>query len=235
AAALLGRFLPRLGPLAPASGPFFWQAEKLLSRGPVRPQLLQGDLTKAPRQGLHILRQTVESRRTLILAFIHVEGTVDLKLNGVKPDGRVAVVFGDEAAGVWLVAADGVAERPQSFLDGLRHHADAACAVAISEHELWSRPLIPMAGRRWHRMAIDQHGRAEFAMQTGKEPAQGAMIRLVEAFNALQGIIDRNALVIDFLRVSHHARHRSQAASDTHRTRIGERRQPAVEHAWIKL
>src|SRR6185503_9595499 len=144
AAALLGRFLPRLGPLAPASGPFFWQAEKLLSRGPIWPQLLQGDFTKAPRQGLHILRQTVESRRTLILAFIHVEGTVDLKLNGVKPDGGVAVVLGNKAAGVWLVTADSVAKRPQSLLDGLCHHADTACAVAISEHELRSRSLIPM-------------------------------------------------------------------------------------------
>src|SRR4029078_4672335 len=141
----------------------------------------------------------------------------------------------NKAAGVWLVTADRVAKRPQSLLDGLRHHTDTACAVAISEHELRSRSLISMAGRRRHRMAIDQHGGAEFPMQAGKEPAQGAGIRVVEAFNALQGIIDRYALVIDFLRITNHACHRSQAARDTHRTRIGERRQPAVEHTWIEL
>src|SRR5580704_1890948 len=34
-AALLGRFLPRLGPLAPASGPFFCTAADLRRDGPI--------------------------------------------------------------------------------------------------------------------------------------------------------------------------------------------------------
>ena len=65
-AALLGRFLPRLGPLAPASGPFFCaEAGDGYSAGrAVRAQLLERNFAQAPRQSLHIGRQAAESRRS---------------------------------------------------------------------------------------------------------------------------------------------------------------------------
>ena len=44
-----------------------------------------------------------------------------------------------------------------------------------------------------------------------------------------------DALVVDFLRVADHARDRAEPAGHPHRARIGERRQPAVEHARIEL
>src|SRR6478609_2961177 len=59
--ALLGRFLPRLGPLAPASGPFFME-RPLFGGGPVGPKLLQWDFTQTSGQGLQISCQAVECR-----------------------------------------------------------------------------------------------------------------------------------------------------------------------------
>src|SRR5512143_735694 len=78
-AALLGRFLPSLGPLASARGPFFL----LFGSRPVRPQLSQGNVGQSPRQSLQIGRQVVEGGRPLVTPLIHVKGSVDLELDCV--------------------------------------------------------------------------------------------------------------------------------------------------------
>ena len=65
-AALLGRFLPRLGPLATRERPFFWLASSavaLFRRRPVGPQLFQRDLAQPPRQRLQVGRQRGRSAR----------------------------------------------------------------------------------------------------------------------------------------------------------------------------
>ncbi len=84
-------------------------------------------------------------------------------------------------------------------------------------------------------MAIDQNGGAEVAVQLGEQAPQRPMIRLVEAFDAAQGVVHRNALVVDFLRVADHPRHGAQAPGHPHRAGIGKGRKPALEHARIKL
>ena len=84
-------------------------------------------------------------------------------------------------------------------------------------------------------MAVDQHGRAEIAVHAGEQPPQRAVIGLVEALDPAQRVVDRNALVVDFLRVADHARDRAEPAGDPHRAGVGERRQPAVEHARVEL
>ena len=84
-------------------------------------------------------------------------------------------------------------------------------------------------------MAVDQHRRAELAMHAGEQPAQRAVIGLVEILDAAERVIDRDALVVDFLRVADHARDGAEPAGDPHRTGVGERRQPALEHARIEL
>ncbi len=84
-------------------------------------------------------------------------------------------------------------------------------------------------------MAVDQHGGAEIAVQPGKKPPQRPVIGLVEAFDAGERVIDRNAAVVDFLGVANHPGHRAEAAGDPHRTGIGEGRQAAVEHARVEL
>ena len=84
-------------------------------------------------------------------------------------------------------------------------------------------------------MAVDQHGGAEIAVHPGEQPPQRAVIGLVQALDPPQRLVDRNPLVVDFLRVADHARDRAEPAGHPHRSRIGERRQAAVEHARVEL
>ena len=114
----------------------------------------------------------------------------------------------------------------------MRH---AARAIAVAEHQIGPRPLVPRSGRRRHGMAINQHGGAEIAMQPHENPPQGAVVGLVQAVDPLERLGDRNTLIVDFLRIADHARNRAEPAGHPHRSRIGERRQPAVEHSRIKL
>ena len=84
-------------------------------------------------------------------------------------------------------------------------------------------------------MAVDQHRRAEIAMDAGEQPAQRPVIGLVEAFDPPHRVVDRNALAVDFLGVADHAGDGAEPAGDPHRAGIGEGRQAAVEHARIEL
>ena len=112
---------------------------------------------------------------------------------------------------------------------------NAARAVAVAEHEVGARPLVAAAGDRRHRMAVDQDGGAEFVVQPREQAAQRAVIGLVEPVDPPHRLVNRNALIVDFLGIADDARHGAEAARDPHRAGIGERRQPAVEHARIEL
>ena len=61
------------------------------------------------------------------------------------------------------------------------------------------------------------------------------MIGLVERLDAAQRIVDRNAVVVDLLRVPDHARDGAEPARDPHGARVRERGQAALEHARIEL
>src|SRR5262245_37773507 len=143
-AALLGRFLPRLGPLAVASGPFFSSIVNgcLLGRRPVGPQFLDREGGKAIRERLEVGSQTREGRRALETPLVHVKRAVKFELDGVQAGGRVAVMLGDEASGIWLVAADRVALRPQRRFDRLRHCRHATRAIAVTQHHVGARALV---------------------------------------------------------------------------------------------
>ena len=84
-------------------------------------------------------------------------------------------------------------------------------------------------------MAVDQHGGAEIAVQLGEQAPQRAVIGLVEALDAGERIVHRNALVVDFLGVADHPRHGAEPAGHPHRAGIGEGGQAALEHARIEL
>src|SRR6516165_11957113 len=145
--ALLGRFLPRLGPLPQGERPFFLSGRAgLFSGGAIRTQFLDWDLDETVGQYFEFLRKLGKGSRGFVSAFIHVERAVDLKLNGVQPGGRVAVMLGNEAARIWLIAAHGVAKAAHALLDCFRHDADTASAVAITEHEIGARTLITAPG-----------------------------------------------------------------------------------------
>ena len=71
-------------------------------------------------------------------------------------------------------------------------------------------------------MAIDQHCRAEVAVRAGDQPAQRAVVGLVQPLDTGQRFVDRNALIVDLVGVSDNARDRSQSAGHPHRPGIGE-------------
>ena len=61
------------------------------------------------------------------------------------------------------------------------------------------------------------------------------MIRLVKAVDATHRFSHGDALVINFLGVADHPRHRAQPARNAHGARIGERWQPAIEHPRVQF
>src|SRR5215469_15113877 len=116
--ALLGRFLPRLGPLPRGGRPFFMAVGPALLRGgAIRSQFFDRHPNKAVGPNFEFLRQLGKRCRRLIAALIHVQRAVDLELNRMQPGSRIAVMLGDEAAGIWLVAAHGIAETAHTLLD----------------------------------------------------------------------------------------------------------------------
>src|SRR5262245_25145216 len=144
-------------------------------------------------------------------------------------------MLGDEPARIRLVTADRIPQRTQCLFNRFGYHTDAARAVSVAQHELWPWPFVLVTGRRRHRMTIDQHRGTKIAMQTAEKTTQRPVIGLVQAFNALEGIVDRDTLVVDLLGIADHSGHGSKASRYAHRPRIRERWQAAFEHSRIKL
>ena len=201
-----------LGRLQPRAAPFFALPEnaslqngwpRSLGRGgAVGPQVFERNLAEPAGQEFHVCRDPGEALSPLVAPFVHVKRAIDLELDGVQPRGRIAVVLGDEAAGIGLVAADRVALLAQGLLHHVGDDVDATGAVAVAEHEFGACTFVPMSGIRRHGMTVDQHGGAEFAVQAGEQAAQCAVIGLVQALDARQRVVDRNAVIVDFLRVA---------------------------------
>src|SRR5262249_35581374 len=101
----------------------------------------------------------------------------------------ITVMLGDEAACIWLIAADGITERPQRFFHRLRHRANTAGAIAIAQNKFWPRPLVPVTRSGWHGMTIDQDSGAKLPVQAAKQAAQGAVVGLVEGLDSPQRVV----------------------------------------------
>ena len=84
-------------------------------------------------------------------------------------------------------------------------------------------------------MAIHQDHGAERLMRLVDQPAQRAVIGLVQRLDPRQPVIDRKPLAIDFLAVADHARDGAETAGHPHRAGIGEARQPPCEHPGIEF
>src|SRR5688572_24241680 len=96
-AALLGRFLPRLGPLVQLGGPFFrlW----LFGCGAGDGKSGHAGYERS-HHGFEVTPQPLESRGLLEAHLVHVERAVDLNLNRVLGLVRPAVVLGDVTSGI---------------------------------------------------------------------------------------------------------------------------------------
>src|SRR6476659_7104610 len=94
--------------------------ERLFGRSAVGPQLLERD----GGERLEVVRQPGEGGRALEAALVHIKRAVELQLDGVQAGGRIAVVLGDEAPRIRLVAAYRIALRAQWGLDRLGDRRD---------------------------------------------------------------------------------------------------------------
>ena len=97
-----------LGRLHPRAALFLvWSDLRLFGRRAIGPQFLERNLAEPPRQASPDRppggRNAAERS---IAPLVHVERAVDLELDGMQAGGRIAVMLGDEAAGIGLVAAD---------------------------------------------------------------------------------------------------------------------------------
>src|SRR5215210_547237 len=103
--ALLGRFLPRLGPLFGAA--FFCpNGAGSLGGDSVRHQIALALYDHRSEHLLQVIRERLEGRLRRQRALIHVERAIDFDLKRMAAQGRLAIVLGDEAARVGLIAAD---------------------------------------------------------------------------------------------------------------------------------
>src|SRR5215813_5350604 len=123
------------GRLPPASGPhsllllpcLMW----LFGRGAIGPQLIDRDLGKPLRQRLEVSCHVRKCCRSFVAPLVHIECAVDLELDRMQADRRISIVLGDEAPGIWLVAADHIAQATQRRLDGLYYNHCAARPIAV--------------------------------------------------------------------------------------------------------
>src|SRR5262249_56996439 len=143
--ALLGRFLPRLGPLPKGERPFFFRS---LGGSAVRPQLFDGNFVEPIGEQFELAGELGKRGGTLIPSLVHIARAIDLKLNGMQSGGRIAVMLGDEATRVRLVAAQGVTEAAHTLFDDLRHYSNTAPARAIAEHHIRAGPFVAFARSR---------------------------------------------------------------------------------------
>ena len=144
-------------------------------------------------------------------------------------------MLGDETAGIGLVAPDRVTQPGHGFLDHVGQQGGATGAVAVADHHVRPPRLVARDTDRGHRMAIHQDHGAEPLMRLVDQPAQRAVIRLVQRLDPRQPVIDRQPFAIDLLAVTDHARDGAETAGHPHRAGIGETRQAARKHPGIEF
>src|SRR6478735_9299733 len=90
-AALLGRFLPRLGPLVHSSGLFFLLSCCLLlfRRRLERSEVAERSSRQCVREGGEIGRHLRKFRTAFTPAFVHVDRAVEFELDGVQAACRI--------------------------------------------------------------------------------------------------------------------------------------------------
>src|SRR6202045_5159546 len=84
-------------------------------------------------------------------------------------------------------------------------------------------------------MAIDENGNAEILPRPVDEPAQARVIGFVEFLDSFNRFFDRHTASVNLLCLADYARDCSESPRDTQRARIGESRQPSLEHARVQL
>src|ERR1700680_1507137 len=80
---------------------------------PIGTQFVERDLIEPVGHRLHVMRHRRKHLGPFKSPLVHIKAAVDFKLHRMQPGGRVAVMFGNEAARIGLVAAHRISALPQ--------------------------------------------------------------------------------------------------------------------------
>src|SRR5215216_4948097 len=116
--------------------------KNLLRRRLERPEIAKRHRRQRIGYRAEISRYLREPRSTLATPLVHVDRAVEFELDGVQPACRIAVMLGDEAAGIGLVAADRIAEPAHGCLDHVGQQRSAARAVAVADDNVRAPRLV---------------------------------------------------------------------------------------------
>src|SRR4051794_18675165 len=111
-------------------------ARRLLSRGLERAEIAERNLRQRLGERGKILDYLREPRPPLAPPLVHIDRAVELELDRVQAGRRIAVMLGDEAARIGLVAADRIAESRHGLLDRVGQARRAARAIAVADHDV---------------------------------------------------------------------------------------------------
>src|SRR5262252_2961169 len=100
----------------------------------------EGKRIQRSDQLAHIRGDALEARTAPEARLIEIKAAVDLDLEGVDGLGGPAVMLGDIAAGIGIVARHRIAETAQRDLHLVGQCRRASAAAAIAEHEIDTLP-----------------------------------------------------------------------------------------------
>jgi hypothetical protein len=135
---LSGYFLPKLGPPCIVGGPLF--RPELLGRVGVdlrgRAKVTRIDCPQTGDEFAEVVRQLGHLWNSLNGCFVHVKAAVDFDLKRVNALVGPAVILRYEAAGVGIVARNGIPHLDQAVLEQIDDRGIATRAESVTEYEV---------------------------------------------------------------------------------------------------
>src|SRR5260221_7770310 len=141
-----------------------------------------------------------------------IQGPADHDLERVHALVRLAVEPGGIAPRVRSVAGDCEASGGERPLYEKGQIGRGRLAVAIAKHN------VAGARWRWHGVAVDEDGDAEFRARLGDEAGKRRMVRAVEMLKAELGLGCRNPQAVNLQPIADHTRNDAQPRGDAWRT-----------------
>lgn len=198
-------------------------------------KIVIGHRHQVGRELCQIVGECIEAGGFLERPLVHVKPAIDLDLQCMEMADGAAIVLGDEASGVGLVMGDGVAHADQQADRRLGQRCRGGHAETVADDEVGPDTAVADPDARRHRVAIDQHGKAEPRMGPGQKPFQRLVIRLVDGLDTRDRFRQRQAAGIDVEPFSHQLGHSAKPAGHARRADVAEGRHGFGEHARIEF
>ena len=189
---------------------------------------------EARHQPLHINCR----RQFLVAHFVHIESSIDFYLQGMAAKTRLAVALGGETARIRLIPQNPQPLASKPTLRGIDQAWRASLAMVVPQDDV--DPLVAVTnanarGRGWHRMGIDQKGRAKEAVSLLDQTRQGSVVGPPAGLKPTLDFVGWNTATIDGLAACGHAWDHAQARCHTRRPMVERTWQGPFKHPRIEL